>query len=130
MASMTEDRTEVGASDMGNVFIFHFIELEDYRDVPKLHRYEVRAGNHTVITTPDLSVAQGVANAMCGIAAPDSPVDVTTCAQCSHDAHEGACAYRTADYYCDCGRPADAEVPEVEPGFVASTRARVSKGPK
>ena len=35
------------------------------------------------------------------------------CPLCGHAAHTGPCPYRTADYYCDCGRPADAPIPEV-----------------
>ena len=69
MSSMVEDRIEVGTSDMGNVFIFHFAEKGDYTDALENHRFEVRAGNHTILTTDDRSEAETVANAMCRKAA-------------------------------------------------------------
>ena len=67
MSSMVEDRIQVGTSDKGNVFIFHFAEKGDYTDALENHRYEVRAGNHTILTTSDRAAAETVANALCGI---------------------------------------------------------------
>ena len=73
MSSMVEDRIEVGTSDKGNVFIFHFAEKGDYTDALENHRFEVRAGNHTILTTADRAAAESVANALCGITPPVAP---------------------------------------------------------
>ena len=117
MASLTEDRVKVGTCDLGDTFVFHFIELEDYRDVPKSHRYEVRAGNHTVLTTPDRDTAYNLANTMCGTTAPvaevvveeEAPAAEPSPEPCTcdhrytrHKGPDGACTYGTADTYCTC----------------------------
>ena len=67
MASMVEDRIEVGESDKGKVFIFHFAEKQDYRDENENDSFEVRVGNHTILTTTNRLAAETVANALCGV---------------------------------------------------------------
>ena len=77
MASMVEDRIEIGESDKGKVFIFHFAEKEDYRDAFENDSFEVRVGNHTILTTSNRLAAETVANALCGVepevTAPPAP---------------------------------------------------------
>ena len=66
MASMVEPRTEVGLSDLGNVFIIHFAEQDGYTGKPINDKWIVRAGNHDIVTTNDQSRAEAVARAICG----------------------------------------------------------------
>ena len=77
MSSMVEDRKQVGTSDKGNVFIFHFAEKGDYTDALENHRFEVRVGNHTILTTADRGAAETVANALCG-SSPTTPTPEPT----------------------------------------------------
>lgn len=66
MASMTEDRIEVGTCDLGNVFIFHRASQGDYSGIAN-ETWMVRAGNHTVGTYDTEAGANAVARALCGI---------------------------------------------------------------
>ena len=59
MSSMVEDRIEVGTSDLGNVFIFHFASADG-------ETWQVRAGNHTVATVDSQSRAEAIARVLCG----------------------------------------------------------------
>ena len=82
MASMVEPRTEVGLSDLGNVFIIHFAEQDGYTGKPINDKWVVRAGNHDIVTTNAQSRAEAVARAICGddrlINAPAEPVVAET----------------------------------------------------
>lgn len=60
MSKTVSPRIEVGKSDLGNVFIHEFASQTDVR-------FEVRCGNHTVLTTTDKDRAVEVANALVGI---------------------------------------------------------------
>ena len=62
MSKTVADRIEVGKSDLGTVFIHEFANQSETR-------FEVRAGNHTVVTTPSRERALEVANALAGVKA-------------------------------------------------------------
>ena len=67
MSKLT-NRTEVGTSDKGLVFVHEFQNQNETR-------YEVRCGNHTILTTDNQHRAFSVAHALAG---NEEPVAETT----------------------------------------------------
>ncbi len=70
MSKNSAPRIDVGESDKGHVFIHSFAGTP-VGGRPTRFRYEVRVGNHTIVTKATLPEAEAVAYALVGTPAPE-----------------------------------------------------------
>ncbi len=68
MSRTVEDRRDVGTCDLGLVTVHHFANENG-------ERYQVRAGNHTVLTTSSRVIAHRAAEALTATEEPDEPAE-------------------------------------------------------